>query len=215
MNRILIECDGITLGKYSVPPFTLRAGEVVCWQMPAPAYSELERLAIKTLIGEYSLRGLNVSAKVLLVDPGLLSIHRRWQRLAYLFHRPLLVNRLAKIAGISKAQAENIADRHGVRRDIRVGSLSNTPRVLLVLESAWARGAQVVVFSTVGCDPPGITAIYGEIATHLDDCAGIELCYPVWTQGRQVRQWFPGATCVELTAQKKISTISSQTSDLS
>ena len=198
--KTLLECDGIFLDELFIPAFRLKTGEVLCWTLPGPIDWEWEELLVRRLTGSHS-ESVRLFGKVFMVDPWTWSVKGFWQRLRSRFHRPLVVNKLAKEAGITKDQAGILAQRHGVSTKDRLWGISQNPRVLLALEIAWARRADVVVFSTSGCDPIGIRAIYHEIQAHLQHIAAIELCYPTWTQGRTVRICFPGATCLEITKQ--------------
>jgi hypothetical protein len=83
--------------------------------------------------------------------------------------------------------------------DCPISSLARNPRTLLGLEAAWARGADVVVFSTVGCDPAGVRAVYDAVAARLHRGAAIQLSY-LFLQSRTMRRdCFPGSVCVEVT----------------
>lgn len=191
-----MECDGINLESLFIPPFELKMGEVLCCQMPGLAESPTEKLVIETFTGERMVHGLRCVGKVRHANSYQMSYETRWHRLAYYFHRPLIVTKLRRLARMSRTQAEEVARRHGVSLRSRIAGIEQDARMMLVLEVAWAQGADVVVFSAVGCPAE---PLYAEIAKHLHHCAAIELCYPVFTQGRQERRAFPGGTCLEIT----------------
>ena len=137
----LIECAGITLGNLFIPAFELQAGQVVCLHMPEPASSAIETLVVGALSGKCQVPDLRVSARVLRADPGVMASQRFLQRVGHLFHRPLIESRVARLAGVTQSQARGLMQRHGLTPKIRVGGISQNPRVLLALEVTWARGA--------------------------------------------------------------------------
>jgi hypothetical protein len=124
--------------------------------------------------------------------------HRAWGRpgLLGLFLQPYPADWLRR-AGVGPGDAERIVARLGLKPELRVINLSGKPRALLGLEAAWARGAEVIIFSTAGLDPLGRLAVFDAVRSHLGTCAAIYLSYPYMTQGRYERDHLPGATCLD------------------
>src|SRR5437870_994805 len=104
MNGPLIDCQGIRIGKLSISPFQLSAGQVLCWQMPDTIDWDLEKLVTQHLTGSRHVPGLHISGQVFWADPGIMAVQGFWQKLRYRFHRPLIINKLAREARISKQQ---------------------------------------------------------------------------------------------------------------
>jgi hypothetical protein len=196
MDRLLAECTGTEIGGLHVPPFQLRSGEVVSWKMPGPTGSRTEELVIALLTGKQAVLGLSRFGRVMYADHLFMSSRNRWQRFSFLFHRPLIVDRVRRLAGITRSEAEEIVRRHGVDLASRVAGISGNERLLLAFDVIWARGAEVALFTTAGLDSE---VIYRELAKRLEHTAAIELCYEGWSRGRKYRRNFPGAMSLDLT----------------
>jgi hypothetical protein len=201
MERLLVACEGITVGSLQVPPFELRAGRLVCLHVPGPADSADQFHLVQALTGARPLPGLRLFGRVEAAMPptqpaGLLGLFRRLPRAA---------TWLSRSAGIPAAEAEAIVARLVQATDERVGQLPighlpMNPRTLLGLEAAWARGADAIVFTTVGIDPRGYRLVFEAVSSRLPRCAAIRLSYARWTQGGWERACFPLGTCVELSS---------------
>jgi len=191
MKRLLLACAGSTVGSLALPAFQVRTGDLVCLHLPCPASSPADEAVSAALTGQRPQAGLSLFGRVRLVTPpcnpgGLIG----------LFYRPRTLNWLRRAAGLATAQA--IVVRQGLDPTGRIGELSWQARILLGVEAAWARQADAIVFQTVGLGPSGREAVFAAVAARLLDCPAIHLSYPYWTQGRQERQCFHRATCLEL-----------------
>jgi hypothetical protein len=159
-------------------------------------------LVVRVLIGELFQSGLSVSSKVVLADPpvfraGFLSILRR----------PRVEDWLRRKTGISSSEARAIAKSLGLQPDEQICRLAGNPRAMLGLKAAYARGAEAIIYSTVGCDFSGIKALYEAVLSHIDQCPAIHLSYAYWTQGRRERFCHPKARCLEVRQAQESGTV--------
>jgi hypothetical protein len=198
MERTLITCGGSVVGSLRLPAFTLKTRGFVCLHLPGAVDSEGSRRVAQVLAGERTAAGLEVTARVCRAAPptqraGLLGLVRR----------PRAVDWLRRSGHLTRAQAEAVVTRlvhaaDGRVEHLRVGQLPGTPRVLLGLEAAWARAAEVVLFTTAGLDPLGRRMVYQAVAARLPQCAAVHFSHEYTTQGRWERDCYEGASCVEV-----------------
>jgi hypothetical protein len=194
---IFISCEGVTIGGLRLPPFQLESGQLICLHMPCLANSKEEHQVIQLLTGDMPARGLSISCRVLFAEPpefrsGLLS----------LFRRPRVGRWLQKKAGVSPTEATVIANRLGLETSEQICRLEGSPKVRLGLEAAWARGAQAIIFSTLGCER---LPLLEAVLSHIDQCPAIHLSYPFWNQGQRRRECHPRARCIEVTQIENLS----------
>jgi hypothetical protein len=161
--------------------------------MPCLSDSEEESQIIEILTGKRAVPGLHLHGRVDVAyrpsaRAGLLGV----------FRPPRPVDWLRRSGGLSQTEAHAIVARLGLKPEWRLNQLAGTPRMLLGLEAAWARGADVVVFSTAGLDPLGTQEVFREVAAKLDKGAAVHLCYPFVQNGQEKRACFPGGSCIAL-----------------
>ncbi len=105
----------------------------------------------------------------------------------------------------------SIVNQLGLRRDVQLGALGANPRKLLGLETAFANGAEVVVFDTRGNDPTGRQAIFQAVAERVKQgMAAVYLSYPT-VNGAGVpypRACPPSARCFEVDYARPTATVS-------
>jgi hypothetical protein len=194
MDNLLLSSDGAAVGGLWLPPFRLHRGESACLHIPGLACGEQEERVLCGLSGADTISGIRVLGRVEYAAPatsraGLLG----------LFRRPYPVDWLRRTARLNPGDARGIVAKLDLKPEWRVCNLPGTPRSLLGLEAAWARGADVVVFSCVGLDPCGRQAMFDAVRTRLGSCAAIYLSYAYATQGRSERDHLPGASCLDVT----------------
>jgi hypothetical protein len=194
MSTLRLECDGVTIASVTVPPFRLHQGEVLCLHTPVEVFSAAEEQMAAALTGERPVPGIHLHGRAEWARPP----HGARYGLAGLFRPVKVVDWLCRSAGVTAAEAERITRRLGLPADARLSQLPGTPRNLLALEAAWARGAEVLLFSDVALDPLGSRATFEAVARLRERCAALYLSHLYYTQGRLERQCFPQARCLEL-----------------
>jgi hypothetical protein len=88
--------------------------------------------------------------------------------------------------------------RLGLRPEEEIARIGLNQRCLVGLEAAWACGAEVLVFDTLGTDCMGRQSLFKAVSAHLEQCPAIYLSYLYITQGRTERGCPPGARCIEI-----------------
>jgi hypothetical protein len=204
MPSDLVVCDGLTLGSLQVPAFRLSSGQAVCLHMPAMAHGESDDL-IRILTGQKVVQQFQIASQVMWAGapnndgrthptwPSPLSL---WER--FWFGSPLALDWLMRTGGLPEPRARAILAEHDIPLRLRIHNLPGNPRTFLSLEAAWARGAEVVVFTTAGLDPLGVQKIFQMVSAHLPRCAAIYLSTPFICNGQTGRSCLPGAVCLEV-----------------
>jgi hypothetical protein len=193
MNPVHLSCEGIEVGCLWIPPFVVKQGDWLCLHLPAYSREAREPI-LQVLTGQRPVPGLHLFGRVAWARPAT----RAKKGLAGVLGERKVVDWLNYTGGISWAEAGAIVERLGLCPDWRVSRLPGTPKTLLGLEAAWARGADVVVFETAGLDPVGRQRVQEAISSRLDRCAALHLSYTNHQNGRMERDCFPGETCIDL-----------------
>jgi hypothetical protein len=152
-----------------------------------------------------ALQCLASAARVIWAKPA--RDDRWWLMRPYVTSRKA-VDWLARKGGIASSEARAWLTELDLDPDRRIGELAGNPRTLLGLAASWAGGAEVVVFTTAGCDPGGKRRIAGEVERRLNQCPAIHLTYPVTCQGRTEPGCLPlpGRICREVTRRSLVAT---------
>jgi hypothetical protein len=190
MNPVRVSCTGIQVASVSIPPFELRTGEMVCLHLPAPQNSRADEYLIQLLTGARKTAGLQLLGRVVRAEPA-----RHATGLRNLFRRQRVADWLGQFGESTPAEVLAILDRLGIRADTSVAQLPLTPCILLGLEAAWLRRAEVLVYSTAGLDPLGRAAVFQAVSAHLPECAALHLSYAL-RDGNRICP--PGALCLDI-----------------
>ena len=198
MSPIQISCEGFTLGSFWVPPFQLKAGEVVCLHLPfSPDSTETEKF-LQVLTGERSEAGFHAFGRVACAQPAR-SKRKGWLPFAQdetvreWFYR--------STQGVSLI-GESDFSRLGVQASWKVSQLGYNHRLLLGLEAAFQNSTESIVFSTVGCDPSGYSLAVEWFSWKRERAiSGIYLSYPFMQNGQTRRFCFPRGKCVDVSLQ--------------
>jgi len=198
MNRNLVACDGISVETLEIPPFQLNAGECLCMHVSGPAFSLEGSQLVRAFTGQKPVRGLNILGCIRYAEPP-----RMRTGLFGYFYQPRVMAWLRQSGNLADRAARVVLQRLGLGAEQRICQLAMNPRTLLSLEAAWARGAEGIVFTTVGCDLPGTESVFEAVAQRLDRCPAIYLSFPYVSNGTSGRTCFPGARCIELLARAR------------
>ncbi len=198
MAKSLLTCEGIAVGPIQLPLFQVKVGDYVCLHMPCPAFFAEEDLLIQVLTDQRPAAGLHLLGRVLWADPiwGKAGLRGFWQRLKWqVTGSPTALVWLCRAGRLTPADALARLERLGINPHWRLSQMARNPKTLLGLEAAWARGAQLVVFSLTGCDPRGVVEARREVSSHLGHGAAIELSFAFFQGGQLRRDCHPGAIC--------------------
>lgn len=196
MGPLRFACESVPLDGLRLPPFQLHAGEALCLHLPPlKTWTEREQL-VKALAGPDPVEGLTRLGRIIYAEPP-----QGRGGLCGLWPSPRIVDWLCRRAGLDAAEAREVVTRLGLSETRRVSHVAMNPRTLLGLEAAYARGAEVVLFSTAGCDPLGTRAAFEMVLARLHRCSAIHLSYPYTVNDEVQRACLPGARCVEVVRQ--------------
>jgi hypothetical protein len=197
MNALRLECHGARVGRYFLPPFRLHLGEAVCLHVPFLSCSGDEKQLRGVLTEAEPIAGLEQHGPIAWADPV------KWERRGFrvLFRDPTVAEWLQQTAGYSPRDALAVVERLGWRTDWRFSALPGTHRALLGLELTYARGCEIILFSTPGLDPAGIRAVHEFVSSRLAGCAAIQISHldihqRRWDCLQEDRGTFPAATCL-------------------
>jgi hypothetical protein len=219
-------CPSVQVGPLTVPQLVAQTGDWLCLHLPPLRQPDVLDRLIKVLTGRQRSAAHSTTrvewAEPVGGDTGF------WESL---FFRQNVVSWLHRRGGVPRAEARAVARQLGIPRHQAVTHLGVSQRLRLGVEAAVLRGAGVLVFSTAGCDLPGVQAVYEQVAARLDRVAAIHLSFPyaTVTEGemyrpigpeldrfagsqpefpfvRVSRTCFRAAACVELTAERCPST---------
>jgi hypothetical protein len=161
-------CEGFHVGKYCVPAFQIHRGEIVRLDVPnthALPFEELRR----TLGDQVSQGSVHAVGKVALID---------WivPRSAFLelFHRQRAIEWFCLQTHLPAADARAWIERVGLEPDVPIAHLAGgTPRRLLAIQAALAKGADVIIFDTAGLDPMGLRRAWSALSEQIGESAAV------------------------------------------
>jgi hypothetical protein len=204
MTRSVLSCEGLTLGTLRIPPFRVGPGQAICLHMPPPADESQEEL-LQILTGKTSASEVqrfgqvewaarpNNDGRVENFSCHVLSFfHRVW------FGSPRTLHWLMQSGRVTVDEAQRVLASHAISPHSKICQLACNPRTILALEAAWARGAEVVIFTTVGCDPRGVHLIHDLVTAHLKHCGAINLNFEYVSNDQRGRVCFPSANCLSV-----------------
>lgn len=174
-----LTCEGLRAGALMLPPFEVRAGELVKLQFPrsTPDTARARREVLGQLCAAADACGPVRACGVVAA----LETPRTRSAVRELFHRQRAVEWFCRQTGLSRAVALPSLKRIDLPPDVPVSSLAGTPRRLLALQAVLARGADVVVFDTAGLDPLGIQTLLQAVSERLGESAALYLsCESEW-----------------------------------
>lgn len=174
MESVCYACQGFRVGALAVPSMALHVGELVCLHLPFLQSEAEQQELIRLLTGVRRSPAVRCFGRVVWAEPAA----AQGGFLPHLFNRQSAVAWLCHAAGISRSEAKAIADRLGIEHRAQVEQLPMNQRNLLGIEAAWARRANVILFTTAGCDLEGVHATYEAVLARLSDRAAIHLSYP-------------------------------------
>lgn len=193
MVSVRMTCEGVPIGPLYLPPFQLREREMLCLHLPELLDPKDEKRLEQALTGQPRQAGLNVHSRVLIARPAI-----KRNGLSGWFSRPTLRDWLAKNGAMTRSQISGVLSRWDLSPTWRIDQIAGNSRTQLRLELAWAKGAEVVVFSTYGLDPLGVEKVFERVAEQSDRCAAIYLSHLFKTAGLAARHCPPGGRCIEV-----------------
>jgi hypothetical protein len=172
MDDIRLICDGLIIGSLVLPPFELRAGQLVTLQLPAPHDAADEQSLRSALSGTVVHAEVHVRCRVISADAAVPP------RGPFAALRTSAVDWLARHGRISRPDAERVIRQTRICEPTdRVSNLAMTPRTTLGVLAAWATGAEAIIYSTSGLDPLGARAVQQLVRDRLQTCPALHLAH--------------------------------------
>jgi hypothetical protein len=185
---IRLECDGLRVEGFAVPPFRVRAGQAVCLhvRLPSPVWQDRLLPILTAKVAHPAVRFFGSVGYLKRPMP-----HRRWWGW---LQDPLVRDWLIEDRGLMPEEAADILGRVALPPDLRVGWVGWNERSLLALEAALLRVPDVLVFDTTGNDPAGARRVFERLTCRP---ANLALLY-LKTQAEADAPCLPGSTCFAL-----------------
>jgi hypothetical protein len=185
---VYLECDGLTVRDFFLPPFRIEAGQTICLhvRMPSPKWQEE---LVPILSGRVAHPAMHLHGSVSYVERPM--PRRRWWGL---LHNPSTRQWLTAEMGLTSKEAAAILDLIDGPKDLSIGHYSCNDRTTLALEACLLRPPDLLVFDTCGNDPFTIPHIFERLASRQPQFA---LLYLKTRFGKE-DPCLPGAVCLEM-----------------
>jgi hypothetical protein len=183
-----LECDGLSNGTFSVPPFRVRIGEAICLHvlLPSPIWQEK---VLPIFSGQRVHPGLRLFGTVVYLGRPI--PRRRWWGGR---HFPSARDWLTSEKGLTFEEAANALRPIDLPPDLSVGRIGWNERTLLALEACLLRPPELLVFDTCGNDSLTAHRIFERLASRPPELSLIYLK----TRHEMDDPCLPGASCLEL-----------------
>jgi hypothetical protein len=183
-----VECLGLAVGRYALPPFSLRAGEALCLHVhhTEPPWYDTLRPLLSGTIAHPALRFAGVVEYLQRPMP-----RRRWWGP---LRNPRAGGWLTDDRGLSSAEAEAVLQRLSLAPEDRIGVIGWSERTMLALEACLLRPPDLLAFDTAGQNVDGIRRVFDRLTSRP---AGLALVYLKTYHGGD-HPCLPGAACLDL-----------------
>jgi hypothetical protein len=191
--NILFSCDGQTIGSLWIPPFQIKTGDFICLHMPNLKLLEKEEV-ISILTGKKQEPAIHRYGRVEWASPAT----RDRTGFFHSFRKENVVDWVRRSCKLSQEAAREIVAGLDLRLDWHIAQLAMNQKTLLGLEAAFHRAPEIILFSTIGCDPLGRKKAFELVSSKLDLYAAIHLSYPFEQNGSMARICFPSSFCIPI-----------------
>lgn len=186
--EVRLECDGLTVRGFFLPPFRVEAGQSVCLHVRLPSPQWQEEL-VPVLSGRFGHAALHLRDSVSYLERPM--PHWRWWRG---WHSPSAGHWLTTERGLTSTEAEAVLSLVGEPADMSVGRIGWRERTLLALETCFLRPPDLLVFDTCGNDWLTIHHIFERLASRTPQFALLYLK----TRFEKEDPCLPSAVCLEM-----------------
>jgi hypothetical protein len=188
MPEVRLECDGLTVRDFFLPPFRVEAGQSVCLHVLLPSPKWQEEL-VPILSGRIAHPGMHLHGSIAYLERPL--PRRRWWGKRY---SPSAGDWLTTEKGLTSTEAAAVLSLVGEPGDLSVGAIGWNERTMLDLEACLLRPPDLLVFDTCGNDWLTAHRIFERLASHTPSFALLYLKTPQRPDG----PCLPGAVCLEM-----------------
>lgn len=187
-SSVRLECDGLTVRDFSLPPFRLQVGQGICLHVPLSTEIWYETLA-PILCGRIAHPALHLHGSVSYLERPM-PRRRWWGRL----HNPSAGDWLTVERGLTPTQAAAVLGLVNEPANLSVGRIGWNERTMLALEACLLRPPDLLVFDTCGNDSLTAHRIFERLASRPPQLALLYLK----TKFERDDPCLPGSTCLEL-----------------
>jgi hypothetical protein len=186
--EVRLECAGLTVGNFSVPPFHVQAGQTVCLHVSPRPEIWHEALA-PILSGRIAHPALRFHGSASYLERPM--PRRRWWGW---LHNPSAHDWLTTERGMTSTEAATVLDMVDWPEDLSIGRMGWNERTMLALETCLLRPPDLLVFETVGHDLLTTRRIFERLSSRPPDLALIYLK----TRHEMDDPCLPGGTCFDV-----------------
>lgn len=184
----LLECSGLTVKGYSVPPFHVRVGQAVCLHVSLPSPAWYEEL-LPLLTARRTHPALHFFGTVAYLDRP--RPHRRWWGG---LHGPSARDWLTTEKELTPAEATTVLNLVDVPANPSVGRIGWNERTIIALEACLLRPPNLLVFDTSGNDSLTARHLFERLSFRPPNLALLYLKTRLGTED----SCLPGSTCLEI-----------------
>lgn len=187
-SPICLDCDGLTIRDFSLPPFRIEAGQTFCLHVRLPSPKWQDEL-VPILSGRVAHSAVHLHGSVTYLERPM--PRRRWWGW---LHNPSGRQWLTAEMGLTSIEAADILDLVDWPGDLSIGHFSCNDRTTLVLEACLLRPPDLLVFDTCGNDYLTTHRIFERLASRTPQYALLYLK----TRFYKEDPCLPGAVCLEM-----------------
>jgi hypothetical protein len=189
LPAVRLECLGLTVRDFFVPPFRVEASQSVCLHVRLPSPKWQEEL-VPILSGKVAHPAMHLYGAISYLERPM--PRRRWWGG---WRSPTAGDWLTAVKGLTSAEATAVLSLIGEPADMSVGRIGWNERTMLDLEACLLRPPDLLVFDTCGNDYLGIQRIFERLASRTPQLALVYLK----TRFEKEDPCLPGAVCIEMT----------------
>ncbi len=183
-----MECDGLTVRGFFLPPFRVEADQTVCMHVRLPSPKWQEEL-VPILSGRDAHPAMHLHGSVSYLERPM--PRRRWWGKRY---NPSAGDWLTSEKGLTSKEAAAVLGLVGESADLSVGAIGWNERTKLDLEATLLRPPDLLVFDTCGNDTETACHVFERLASRMPRFALLYLK----TRFESDDPCLPGAVCLEM-----------------
>lgn len=186
--KVRLECDGLTIRDFFLPPFRVETGQSVCLHVRLPSPKWQEEL-VPILSGRVVHPAIHLHGSVTYLERPM--PRRRWWGKRY---NPSAGDWLTTEKGLTSKEAATVLSLVGEAAEMSVGAIGWNERTMLDLEACLLRPPDLLVFDMCGNGPEIASPIFERLASRTPPFALLYLK----TRFYKYDLCLPGAVCLEM-----------------
>lgn len=188
MHAVRMECEGLTIRDFFLPPLRIEAGQTVCLHVRLPSPKWQEGL-VPILSGRIAHPALHLYGCVSYLERPM-----PWRRWWGKLYNPSAGDWLTGERGLTSAEAETVLHLVSEPAGMDIGRIGWRERTLLTLEAILLRPPDLLAFDTCGNDYLTIHHIFERLASRTPQFALLYLK----TRFHKEDPCLTGAVCLEM-----------------